>query len=813
MLQGLAPDFRAVVRSLGRSPAQTAMMVATLALGLGANLTLFAYVSVMVWDQVEVPRPDEVFHLRSGDEQDPESHPTLADWRSFQGAEAPLAQRAAGRIFSTAASSGERTWFEWGWMVSGDYFAMLGKKPRLGRWLEPADETGGAPPVVVISDRFWARHFDRDPEVLGRQLVLDAATSFTIVGVAPAGFQAFGLPFALYVPLEHGLPLVHVDLSEAPLSLAMVRLAAGANREQAAGVLAAVGAGLDAERPRERPRRVALTPVGSYGGDDSFALRALLLLGVVVLFLLLASANAANLLLARTLGRRQELAVLGALGASQGRLATRLGLEVILIMGLATAIGLAIGALGVKNLETLLRVVPAGFGNWAEEASFQFTNARTFLFADGATLLSALLFGLAPLGSALSRSPASALRDGSGGLGGRGRLRNALVALQVGLGVVLVSGAALLAGTLASLGRVDPGFEVDDLWIAGIYQADPVGVAATEVRPRRAERLEELAERLRQLPGVTSVGTVARPPLFGGAFAEQVLLPGAAESIRVDGNLAGVGYFETLGVSLLSGRGFEAGDRLGSTPVVLVNRKFAETHFPAGALGQSLSVVGGQRVNERGAYQVVGVVADSHYQDVRTEPGPQLIFAAAQRPWNRFSLAIRFAAGSGNAPRATLSELLTQQGPDLALADLTPLAESVDKALFEERLNARVLVTVAILGLLLAVAGTYSVTSHSVGRRGRELALRMALGADRGDNESLVVREAGRWVGLGVVAGLGGALALGKLLQSLLFGVSAFEPWALATAVTVLGAAGLLAAWVPARRAARLDPAVMLKRE
>lgn len=812
MPQALKSDLLAVVRSLWRSPAATAMMVVTLALGLGANLTLFSYVSVLAWDQVEVPRASEVFHLRCGDAEERATPPTLADWRSFASADAPFTERAAGRIFSTAASSGERTWFEWGWMVSGDYFALLGQRPQLGRWLQPSDDQPGAPPVVVISDRFWARHFERSPEVLGKQLVLDARTSFTVVGVASKGFQAFGLPFAIYVPFEHGLPLLHVDPAAAPLSLAVVRLAPGARAEEAEARLAALGAGLDAERPRTRPRVVSLRPVGSYAPDAELAPRALLLWGVVVLFLLLAAANAANLLLARTLGRRQEWAVLLALGASPGRLVGRLGLEVLMLVALAGTLGWALGWLGVKNLESLLRVVPPGFGHWAEEATFDFSSFGMLGFGLGASLLSALIFGLAPLLAAASSSPALALRESSGGLGGRGRLRNLLVALQVGIGVVLFSGAMLLAGSLNALRKVNPGFPVEGLWIASIYQADPVGVEAARVRPQRAERLEELAERLRGLPEVAAVGTVARAPLFGGSFAEQILLPGAAEPVTLAANVTGVGYFETLGVPLLAGRGLDSRDRLGATPVVLVNRSLADLHFPAGALGQMLTVAGGLRPEERGAYQVVGVVADARFQDLRTPPGPQLYFAAAQRPWNRFSLAIRLVPGVAS-PGSSLFELLTRQGPDLALADLVPLAANLENALFEEQLSARVLYTVAALGLLLAVAGTYSVTRHSVGRRGRELALRMALGARRGDNEGLVVREAARWVGLGLAMGLAGALGVGQLLRSLLFGVSSFNPWALALAATALGAAGLLAAWLPARQAARLDPSVMLRRE
>ncbi|MFN7960504.1 MAG: ADOP family duplicated permease [Thermoanaerobaculia bacterium] len=821
-MTNLGRELRRAGRTLLHRPLTAVLMVGTLALGIAANVVLFAYVSRLLWEGLDAPEPERVFRLQGASAKEPDLGLSYPDWQDYRRAlhssdKPPLEELTVARVFSSAlATPGGDSRFEWGWLVGGDYFSLLGKAPYLGRWLSLEDDSAEAPRAVVISYRLWQRRFAGDRQVIGRSVLLDGQFSYTVVGVAPPGFAATGLPLGIYLPFAHWQDVAR-GLSERSVTLGNVygRLAPGASRAGAAAFLAGVARGLDQQAPLAEPRLIRLVSQDEDAGTDrSLTLHAALVSTVVALVLLLASANAGTLMLARALERQRELAVAAALGAGRWSLVRSLLSEVALVATLAGLLGTALGWLGIQLLEPALHSVPVGRGNFGEEVIALRFDDRVAFFALAATMMTAVLLSLPPLATASARKLLPSLRSAAGVLaaGARSRLASFLVVLQTALATLLLTGALLLTTSLVELRRVDPGFDTHSLYLASFYLAGQPGPGANATAEAWSRCVDDLVQRVRILPGVRSTGLVAQPPLYGGAFGDQLLLPGNTEPIEVNGAAIGPGYLETLGAALVAGRTFGPEDRADSERVAVVNRRFAEKFFPRGALGQTLTVVGGPRPDDRGPYRIVGVVADTRYLDLRSPIGPLAYYSWTQRPWKRASLLVR-ASGNSAALVHALDEAMAASTQGLATVEVAPLDENLERALLAEQLNAQVSGWIGLFGLILASAGTASVVAHSVARRSREIALRMALGSNPSQALNLVLGEAARLVLRGLLLGLAGALAAGRLLQSQLFGIRAHEPWALATVAAALAAAALLSAYGPAQRAARIEPARLLSRE
>ncbi len=828
----LVRDFRAALRGARQAPGLTATIVLTLALGIGANTALFTYVCAWFWPTVDAPRPEELVSLHGNRKGAPAGLTSYPDLLDLEGGQRVFRQLAGARPGGTSIEVGGQTVFAWAYMVGGDYFALFGKSPAQGRWLGPDDDRPGAPRAMVLSFPYWRRYFGADPGVIGKSVLLGGRFPYTVVGVAPEGFQGQGLAENVYVPLAHWADVTHdLDDRSAARITAFARLRTGVSREAAEKALAGLARGLDETFPLDEPRRFSLVPLaGLHAGavDEGLGRRAEALMGVVAILLLLASANVANLLLARAVGRRRELAVRAALGAGRLRLVRGLAVEGLLLAGAGGAAGAGLGWAAARVLEPLLYVVPVGMGPWGEGSRLFSFDGRMLAFSLLAALLTAVLFASAPALELMRSDLVTPLKsDSTGGTGRRGGgPRRPLVVVQVALGVILLLAAGLLLRTLQEITASNPGFSVDRLLLASLYIPDRELAESTE----RSAVYQGVRDRLAAVPGVAEATLTARPPLFGGSFHEVVRIPGGAagpEPVTLDTNMVGPRYFETLGLSLLRGRAFRATDRGDGPGVAIVNQTFVERFFPAreapspaagtttrmgeGALGRRIALVSGRMPAEAGrSFEIVGVAADSRYYDPATKPGALVYFPVAQRPLARMTALVR-ARGAPSALADDLRSVLSREGSRVAVIELAPLKEQIRRSLSEQRLNAVVAVGVGAVALALAAVGLAALVAFSVGRRTREIAVRMALGARIGDTLALILRESALLVGLGLVGGCLGAGLLGRMIGSLLYGVRPLDPVSVVAVSALLAAVALGAALIPARRAARVDPARALR--
>ncbi len=710
---------------------------------------------------------------------------------------------AASRLFAASVVDRGTSAFAWGTLVTGDYFPLFDRPPLLGRWLGPDDDRPGAPRVMVLGAPFWRRRFGADPSVVGRTVSLDGRHAYTVVGVMHPDFQADGLPFSVYLPMAHWHDVVSgLDERDGGRVDPLGRLRAGVSREAAEQALAGLARHLDESAPIGHPRRISLrfaTSLESRVGEgvaDPQVRRAAILMAVVGLLLLLAAANVANLLLARVLARRRELGVRSALGASRWRLLRTTLLESLLLALAGGAAGALLARFATRWLEPILHdAAPVGFGSWGEGSTVLVFDGRMLAFALALAVLTAVLVSLAPVVELLRAGSLEALRPGRGeGRAGRGLFaggsRRVLVVSQVVLALVLLVVAGLLVRSLGSIGWGDPGFDLDGLFLASLYLPEDAASAADDgaaeraAPARQAERYAEIVGRLRALPEVAAAGLVARPPLFGGSYPDRVTVDaagaGGAEPFAAGGDMVGPGYLATLGLEILRGRAFTAADDAGAQAVALVNQTFARSHLAGeDPIGHRVTLGPDLPPRDRGrAFEIVGVVADSRYGSLTEAPGSMVYYPAAQRPRKRMTVVLR-AAGSGPEAAAALGETirrtLHREHPEVSVIELVPFAAQVRRSLFEQRLQVRIATAVGLVGLVL--------------------------------------RESLGMVAMGLALGLAGALALGRLLESLLFGVAPWDPASLVAGVALLAATSLVASWLPARRAARFDPASVLKGE
>lgn len=825
-------EIHRVFAGLLRQPGLCATVVLTLALAVGANTALFAYVCVFLWPTVDAPESEELMTVGA-------PHPagwldslSYDDFRAFEESHRGFERVAGSAFFNGSVRPVEPRpdhdagpYFAWAHAVSGDYFALYGARPWVGRLLGPQDDRAGAPRVAVLAYPFWRRHFGADPAAVGRSLRIDGSAPYTIVGVAPEGFSGSGLAMQLYTPLAHWRDVTRgLDDPEAGTVTVAARLASGVSPDGARHAVAAFARGRDESAPLPEARELALEPMAGLGAgwESPETRRARVLMAVVAVFLLLAAVNVANLLLARGLARRKDLSIRSALGAGRWRLARQVALEGLVLALAGGLLGVGLGYAGSVWLENLVRTVPVGFGAWGEGSTVIAFDGRMALFAFAASLLTALLFTAAPVLEVLRRDLAGPLRsDTTGSIGERSGPRRALVVAQVALAVALLVGAGLLVRSFREIGAVDLGFDERGLFLATVYMPERPEDPETEVR-----RFDDLLERTRALPGVTAASLTMRPPLFGGSFQEGIST-GGGEERPVHTNLVSPGYFETLGVSVVRGRAFDARDRerpesaweaveqdsgAQALGVAVVNETAARKLWPdEEPLGQIVTLESTSRPVDVGRrFEVVGVVADHRYGGPVVEPGALVYFSLAQRPRKRPTVMLRSAR-----PDALLGDelrtMLSAETPDLAVIELATLEDQLHRSLFEERLNTSVASAIGLLGLGVAAVGLGSLMAFSVSRRRREIAIRMAVGASPRDAVSLVLRQAGRLVVLGALAGIALALVLGQLLAGLLFGVSPRDPATVTVVLAVLAAAGLAATWLPARRAARVDPATALR--
>ncbi len=809
-MTNLLDDLRHALRSLRRRPGFSLIVVATTAIGVGANVAMFAYLSYFLWPTLEAPEAERVAWVFDRRPDDTWSHLAYADVLDL-GQPEVFEELVTFRVFGTSLTTPGRSLHAWGHAIGGGYFQLFGARPQLGRFFTEDDDRPGAPRVAVLNHFFWQRHFGGDPQIVGRSVELDGRHPYAIVGVARQGFQGQGLATGIYVPIATADVLLRGrDERTNRRMQVLARLAPGATLEQAASVLSGLARGLDAAHPGEHPRDfypTLVTRFNAWYDGDPIVDAARALSAAVALLLLLAAANIANLLLARATARRREMAVHAALGASRWRLGRRLFAESLLLAAAGGLLGLGLAGRALRVIEHyLVQAVPVGMGEWAAGSSLAVDAGELAFFAAAMTAAVGLLFGAAPVLQLWRQDLVTALKTDTAARAAGRRLgaRQLLVVGQVALSVVLLIGAGLMTRTLAALRGLDIGLETAGRTIATAYAPADRGDDTTR------EFFRDLLRRTRELPGVAAAGLTLRLPA-SWALELAYEVPASGEVLPVSQNIVTPGYFESLGIALSAGRDFTPRDRQDAPGVVVVNRTAAEKLWPGRSpLGERVILRDELAAEPVGtAYEVVGIVADSRYGPLAQPVDAHFYFSFEQRFRRRMSLLVH-ASGEVAGP---LREMLHREYPELAILDLQPLSEQLRRTAADQRMNADFAGGFGLLGLLLAALGVFSVMSYTTLRRRREFGIRMALGADRTRVGRMVLGESGRLVALGLAAGLAAAWVLARYLASVLSGVDPHDPLTFVVVPAVLAVVSLAAATVPTRRAVAVDPMTALREE
>ncbi len=816
-------DLRFAWRMLLRNPGFTAVAVLSLALGIGANSTIFTLVNAVLLRPLPMHDPERLVAVFTTDERNRgaffnymQSSPlNFQDYRKTSDVFTGLvAHNGVGLAFS---GQGEPEQI-FGEMVSGDFFGVLGVTPALGRgFLPDEDRVPGASLVTVLSHGFWQRRLGGDPAVVGRPITLNGH-AFTVVGVAPEGFKganAIGAP-ALWVPtmthpqLATGFLKENIDSRRALIFGITGRLKPGVTLAQAEAKLKALASQLAQEYPDDNGgRSVALLPLAEAtinpGFRENMVSAAGLLLTVVGLVLLIACANVANLMLARASVRQREVAVRLSLGASRGRLVRQLLTEGLLLALVACGFGLLVAywAQGV-----LWSQRPPGL---AADALDLTPNLRVLGFTLAVSLVTALLFGLAPALSASRPDVVGELKQRGGPAIGGNRplnLRSLLVAGQVALSLVALVGAGLFVKSLGNAQRIDPGFDHEKL---AVLSVDLGAQGYGEERARDFQR--RMLERASALPGVERATLASGIPLFQGGLLRTVFPEGVDSSDRKNGKLVQLntvepGYFETMGIPLLRGRDFAPSDHPDSPRVVVVNETMAKQFWPEQQpIGKRFKFFGQEWWNE-----VVGVARDGKYNFLGENPQPHIYLSLRQTFEPAVSLHVR-AAGDPATALGMARREVQEMDRVLPITGVFTFGEILRQSLWAPRMGAWLLAVFGALSLVLAVIGIYGVMSYSVSQRTRELGLRMALGADQRDVLKLVVRQGATLAAIGIAVGLALSFAATRLVGNLLFDVTARDPLIFVGVPLLLALAAIVASAQPAWRASRVDPTVALRIE
>jgi predicted permease len=845
VLENRLTDVRWAARSLRRTPVTTAIAVASLALGIGANTAIFSLINALLLRTLPVPSPQEL-HFVAANGAEPRMSWNYPDYVAFRdGADLPLAASSGVQALGLQASSGagDAAELAQGQFVSGNYFAVMGVTPELGRLFNPAeDRQFGASPYAVLSDDYWRTRFASDPRVVGQTVRINGYP-LTVVGVVRRGFNGTDPTMSpgLYVPIT-----MYTELSRVPLAMwnsrrywwcrIVGRVRPGSNVAEIEARLTSVARAQDEADRRDRPRagqRARAVSIGLLPGARGYTYSRrtlekplLVLMAMVGAVLLIACANVANVLLARGAGRGRELAIRVALGAGRGRIVSQLLTESLMMALAGGAAGILLAHAGTGSL--LTRFVPqVGSGRVELDVS---PDLLVLAFTMGISLLTGIVAGVAPAIQASRPAVVPALKTDTAGSAGSSRAigRRLLVGGQVAVSLLLLVGAALFARSLGNLRNLDPGFRRDRLAVAFV-EPDRNGY--------KGQRLHDFFERLREdvarVPGVQSASLASISPLAGrrwnGDFAVEGHEWTAGDPRAVDMNSVGPRFFETMGIPLILGREFTPEDDPAFVPDpperpsrepaaelpgplrAVVNESFAR-RFLAGdsPLGRRVSLT--ETFDAARAYEIVGVVGDVRYFGLKEKPEPMIYVPVWRGLTSSLSLAVRTQGdveGLGESIRAILGSI----DAAVPLRGLKTAGDQVDADIVQDRLVATLATVFGGLALLLAAIGLYGVNAYLVARRTREIGIRLALGAGRRSVLWLIARDAALVIGAGAAVGLTASLALARLVQSLLYGIDPRDPATVAFGVALLLAVSAAAVLVPARRALAIDPNQALRDE
>jgi len=816
-MQTLIQDLRYGARMLWKKPGFTLIAVVTLALGIGANTAIFSVVNAVLLRPLPYAEPGRLVALWESNTQRPMSrdsisYPNFFDWR----VKSKSFDRMASYYTNDMALTGVATPVNLrSAVVSPDLFAVLGVKPQLGRWFVAEEEKPGTR-ATIINNGLWRRQFGADPNIIGRALTLNGKP-FNVVGVMPAGFQFPIEAEPIEVWVTSSIDGEKTDPKEpaqneqrgAHYLQAVGRLKSGVTLEQAQAEMNLIGANLEKQYPDSNTRHgVKLI---SYHNDlvHDYSEALWLILGAVGCVLLIACANVANLLLARATARYKEIAVRAALGAGRWRVVRQLLTESLLLSLVGGLLGLLLAWWGTA---ALVKLIPEDLPRLAEIDIDRWVFGFMLLIS----VVTGVVFGLAPALQASKIELTEAMKDGARGAGvggGRGRLRGALVVAEIAIALVVLIGAGLLLQTFRRLQQVDLGFDTHNILTATVELPD-----ARYPKPEQAAAFyQTLLDRVKAMPGVEAVSAIVPQPLSGDTMMISFDIEGRNipkgerpvshfRSISLD-------YFSVMKIPLLAGRAFTERDDAHNPGVVIVNETFAKRHFlnenPIGKHVKPGIALEGEQVWR----EIVGVVKDvKHRQSLSRDYEPEYYLPHAQMPINSMNLIVR----ATNDPRSLargLQHEVQSLDRDIPVFRIKTLDQYLGVAVAQPKFNALLLSLFAGLALLLTAIGLYGLMSYSVVQRAQEIGIRIALGAQTGDVLKMVLRQGLKLTALGLLIGLAAAYALTRYMQSLLFGVKAADPLTFAAIALLLMAVALLACWVPARRAAEVDPLEALRTE
>jgi putative ABC transport system permease protein len=820
MMNRLWQNLQYGLRLLAKSPGFTLVTVLTLALGIGANTAIFSVVYSVLLRPLPYYQPDRLVVMgegrlekRDGFAQDSNSsNPDFLDWqkraKSFQSLTAYSFD-----AFTITGNGEPKNVF--GTQVKANFFSTLGVKPFLGRTFVEGEDVPDGPHVAIITYAYWQSDFGGDRGVIGRTIHLDGNPA-TIVGVLPADFQFSPGSNPLWIPLHPG---VDAATRRSLRWLTTVgRLAPGVSMKQVQAEMD----GITAQLAREYPQQDSSVYVGIGSLRDKIVGKIqpllLVLFGAVGFVLLIACANVANLMMTRSVGRRKEFAVRTVLGASRGQLLAQLLTENIVLAALGAGVGFIAAQWGV-NL--LIAAIPRPVLNTLPNLREAGTNLPIVVFLAGITLLTAILFGLAPALSVSQSRISEELKDESrGGTSlAHGRLRNAFVVAEIAISLVLLVGAGLVLQSLHALLHQDPGFDPGHLLTFSVNLPDssyPSGKEYPFDSPAAIQFEHQLSERLRNLPGVESVAMTTAIPIGGSGGTIRFIVEGRPVTVGQEDEsdiiTASPAYFTTLRVPLVSGRIFSATDNHDAPGVLVVNHAFVKKYFPnEDAVGKRIHFT----FNAKEPYrQIIGVVGDVAQDDLSAPPPPVIYYPNDQGPSTFLTYMIR-TAGEPGAFIGTVQSTLHDMDRQLPL--ITPLTmedfTGQTPAVFLRRYPSYLIGSFAALAVILAMVGLYGLLSFTVTQRTREIGIRIALGAQARDILRLVLGQGIGAVLLGLGIGVVAALALTRLMSSLLYGVKPTDALTFASVTVLLLLVALAASYIPARRAASVDPLVALRHE
>ncbi len=820
-MENLWKDVRYALRSMRNSPLFVAVVVFTLALGIGANTTVFTLINTLMLNPLPVRAPAELASLELVQGQRtsksaaplPISYADLNDYRARNGVFSSLAAYSSKRVITWQSDTGVQGIF--GELVTGNYFSTLGLTPAAGRFFLPEEDgEPGSHAVAVLSYGTWQARFGGSPDVLGKTLRINNIV-VTIVGVAPRRFIGVNAIFGpdMWLPAAMTEQLLPNEMKTAfsdrgkGIFFGAGRLKPGTTLAQAQSNATTIAADLARQYPAADEGHGALVrPIrdvifSSTGGESSQVFMAgAVLLSVVGIVLLIACSNVANLMLARSASRQQEMAVRLALGASRARLVRQLLTESVLLGLLSGVFGLAISYAGLRVL----------FGTLPNAANFiePKLDPAVFIFALIVSLATGILFGVVPAFEAPGVGVAEALKEESR-TAGRSRkkvtMANALLVGQVAFSFVLLVTASLFLRSIVHAYTIDPGFQTAHL---AVFMTSPG--QAGYAKPQTEAFYKDVRESLSRDPAVESVSWSSNLPLWGRAV-NGLLVEGWQQRSRADKittilNTVDLNYFETAGVAIDRGRAFTSLDRETSIPVAIVNEKLAQDYWPEGkALGKRIQLPGEQQMR-----QIVGIARTANYSNWAESPQPCVYVPLEQNYSDAMTLYVR----SKGDPRQILTAVQREvqaAGPRILATGIRTGSQIVDGGLFQAKTAVALLVVFGLLALGLASIGLYGIMAYSVNQRKREIGLRMALGAAQSRVLRFVLKQGMSLVLTGMLIGLGVSVLVGRLLSRMLYGVSASDPLSVLTAAAVLAVVALIACYLPARRASRVDPLVALR--